>query len=384
MVKSLRTQSVEAYIVTTNDDGPGLLEVSTDDWINYQGIPVRFFPRFSPKVSSIREFSFSGALTTWLRKHITAYDLVHIHAVFSYPATTAMTIARSHRVPYIVRPLGQLCEWSLQQSALKKQLYLKLIERTNLNHSQGLHLTSEQEKREAAQLKLVCPSYVIPHGLDFPPKLKNARQRLRLQFGLPEDETIILFLSRLHPKKGLDYLISALGSLVKYPFTFILAGSGDPAYETEARTFLNTAGIESRTILPGFVKGEAKDLLLQGADIYALTSHSENFGVAVLEALAAGLPTVVTPGVALSEEIEHHQLGYVSELSKAAIAETLERCLKAPEVSVQMGQRAQKFVLKNYTWEGNADNLIKVYSSVLKEQPGFQHAKPNHPTYSHL
>lgn len=370
MVKALVEEGVEVEIATTNDNGPTLLDVPTDGWIDYQRLTVRFFSRFSPPLYSIREFAFSSHLTQWLWQHVSDYDLIHIHAIFSYPATAAMAIARSRRVPYIVRPLGQLCEWSLQQSALKKQLYLKLIEQTNLNHSQGLHLTSEQEKREAAKLKLVCPSYVVPHGLDFSPILKNARQRLRSQFGLPEDEKIILFLSRLHSKKGLDYLTSALGRIAKYPFTFILAGSGDPAYEIEVKAMLKAAGIESRTILPGFVKGKTKDLLLQGADIYALTSHSENFGVAVLEALAAGLSTVVTPGIALSEEIERYQLGYVSELDQGAIAKALERCLNSPEASAEVGQRAQQFVLENYTWKRNADNLIKVYGDVLKEQPG--------------
>jgi glycosyltransferase involved in cell wall biosynthesis len=373
MVRTLCARGVEATIATTNDNGADLLNVPLFKLVDYQGVPVRFFPRFSPQglpgTAAVREFAFSYALTQWLWNNIKEYDLLHIHAIFSYPSTVAMAIARNRGIPYLVRPLGQLCEWSLQQSAFKKQLYLKLIEQTNLNHSQGLHFTSEQEEKEATKLQLGCPSFVIPHGLDFLPVLNNARQRLRAQFCLPANERIILFLSRIHPKKGLDYLIAALSNLMHYPFTFILAGSGDPAYEAEVQVLLKLSGLDIRTILPGFVRGETKALLLQGADLYALTSHSENFGVAVLEALAAGLPAIVTPGVALADEIRHHQLGYVSELDKDAIASTLAGYLENSEAAIHMGKQAQQFTLENYTWKRNADNLIKVYGAIFNQRP---------------
>ena len=384
MVRSLETKGIEVVIATTDDDGPNQLEVTSDSWTNHSGAPVRFFPRFSPRIASVREFAFSSALTLWLWQNIEAYDLLHIHAIFSYPSTAAMIIARSKGIPYIVRPLGQLCEWPLLQSAFKKRLYLKLIERANLNHSQGLHLTSEQEEKESAKLRLDCPSFVIAHGLDFASPLENARQQLRSRFNLSEDEKIVLYLSRIHPKKGLNYLISALGKLIEYPFTFILAGSGDADYEAEVRSRLKASGIDNRTILPGFVEGETKRLLLQGADLYALTSHSENFGVAVLEAMAAGLPTVVTPGVALSAEIKRYQLGYVSELNTDAIAAAIESCLKQPAAAIRMGQRAQQFALKNYTWNRNADNLLRLYQTILDEPSAVGHAQQDHTAYSHL
>ncbi|MEL7522862.1 MAG: glycosyltransferase, partial [Cyanobacteria bacterium J06553_1] len=191
------------------------------------------------------------------------------------------------------------------------------------------------------------------------------RKRLRERLNLLEDEKIILFLSRIHPKKGLEHLISALSSLKELPFTFVLAGSGDTEYEREVRSLLQKSGLKTRTMMPGFVEGETKNLLLQGSDIYALTSHSENFGVAVLEALAAGLPTIVTPGVALAEEIKNHQLGYVSELNQQAITQTFRRCLHNLETAKQIGKRAQQFVLEQYTWKNNADTLIRIYRDIL-------------------
>lgn len=384
MVRGLRAQGVDAAIVTTDDDGPNRLEIETNEWIEYQGLPVRFFRRSSLNINSIKEFSFSSALAVWLERNIASYDLIHVHAIFSFPATVAMALARRHRIPYIVRPLGQLCTWSLEQSALKKKLYLKLIEKANLSSSSGLHLTSEQERREVNQLPFASSTFVNPHGLDFPPPLENARQKLRTQLNLPEDETVILFLSRIHPKKGLDYLISALSRSINHSFTFVLAGSGDPTYEAEVRSMLKESRLDARTILPGFVKGKRKDLLLQGADLYVLTSHSENFGVAVLEALAAGLPALVTPGVALSDEIQSHHLGYVTPLDKDAITATLERYFLDPKAAISMGKRAQQFTLENYTWKRNAENLIQAYQAVLRERSTVRYAEPDNASYSHL
>ena len=362
MVKALRSQGIEAEIATTNDNGPDLLDVPVGQGTEYHQVPVWFFSRFSPTATSVREFAFSRQLTLWLGQNIHKYDLLHVHAIFSYPSTAAMAIARTQGIPYLVRPLGQLCQWSLQQSALKKQIYLSLIERTNLDGAQALHLTSEQEQQELQQLVQV-PNFILPHGLCIPASLPDARTRLRQRLNVPEDEPVILFMSRLHPKKGLDYLIRALAKLGDRRFTFILAGSGSPEYEAEVDTQLATAGIQHCTYRPGFVSGETKNLLLQGSDLFTLTSHSENFGIAVLEALASGLPVLVTPGVALAAEISQYKLGYVTDLDSDAIASSLRHYLDHPQAKT-MGDRACQLA-QEYTWERTTVKLIDIYTAIL-------------------
>lgn len=369
LVKSLRDVGIDAEIATTNDNGNELLNVPLNQCSKFEGIPVWFFSKTSSNFYPITEYSFSAVFTQWLWKHIDEYDLVHIHAVFSYPCTIAALIARIKKIPYIVRPNGLLCSWSLQQSRLKKKLYMTIIERANINSSNAIEFTSNLEKYEVSSLGLTANSFVLPYAISPAPVLSNARNRLRKLLQVPTDEPVILFMSRLHPKKGLEYLIPALGKLVDRPFTFVLAGSGSPSYETEIDNLLSVHKLKERTYCPGFVEGETKELLLQGADIFTLTSYSESFGLAVLEGIANGLSIIVTPTVPLSTVVEQHQLGYVTELktdSITAILETSLRDLQDSTIVNNRKSRSKQLIETQYSWKNVTSNLIEVYHSILE------------------
>ncbi|MBD2004206.1 MULTISPECIES: glycosyltransferase [Cyanophyceae] len=365
MTKALQEQGVKAEIVTTNDNGSDLLDVPLQKCIEYEQVPVWFFPRFSPPIDSVRGFVFSSQLTTWLWRHIAEYNIIHVYGMFSYVSTLAMEIARIKNIPYIIRPQGQLGEWALQQRTFKKQIYITLIQRANLNCSRAVHFTSEQEQEETSKLNLKSPSFVLRNGLFVPPPIPEAGYKLRQLLKVPEDEPVILFLSRLHPKKGLDYLIPALGKVANRRFTFVVAGSGSPEYEDTIDTLLVSAGIRDRTYRAGFVSGEMKDLLLQGADLFALTSYSENFGIAVLEAMAAGKPVLATSGVALASVVKQYQLGYVAELDVEAIALFVQDFLNCPQQAKKMGDRARKLIAEQYTWERIATKMVEIYTDII-------------------
>lgn len=370
MVTALRSQGVNAEIVTTNDNGKELLDVPlqelTDQLEEYGNVPIRFFPRFSPNVNAVREFAYSGALTAWLWQHITDYDIVHIHAIFSYVSTIAMMIARIKNIPYINRPLGQLCEWSLQQSQLRKHIYLNVIERSNLLHSQSLHFTAEQEREEFHQLGLNISNFVLPHGVNIPAIIPNAQEQLHKILQIPDYVPIILFMSRIHPKKGLEYLIPALGKLKAFNFALAIAGSGESDYVDHIQDLLAEYQISDRTYWVGFVNGEAKNLYLQGADLFALTSHSENFGISVIESLASGTPVLITDGVAVSPMVKEQDLGYVTKLNIEAIASIMEEFFQHPHNAKQKGDRAQQYIAEHYSWAKIADSLMNIYAKYAK------------------
>ncbi|NJM44748.1 MAG: glycosyltransferase [Alkalinema sp. RU_4_3] len=377
MVWALRQQGVDATIVTTNDQGDTMLDVALHQWIDYpvgtaennQTIPVFVFPKFSSPIASIQEFNFSFSLTNWLFQHIQEYDLIHIHAVFSYPSIIAMTLARTFHVPYIIRPLGSLAHWSLRQGARKKQLYLRLISR-ELKQTSGMHFTSIQEQQEAAALNLASSNFILPHGLTFPAVMSDAKTQLCDWLNLPPCDPVILFLSRLHPKKGLEVLIQALEQLNKQRgdqcFQLVIAGSGSLEYETEIDRCITMAGIQARTHRVGFVTGDRKQLLLQGADLFALPSHSENFGIVVLEALGAGLPVLITPEVALADWVKTEQVGWVVPQDARAIAQALQDFIQCPTLAQAMGERAIQNVRSQFTWPSVVRQLIDRYATIIQ------------------
>jgi len=376
IVRTLHQLDVESEIVATNDNGPELLEVPLCRRTEFEGAPVWFFPRFSPRVGAIREFAYSGALTRWLWRSMIRYDVVHVHAFFSYACTAAMLMAQRKRIPYIVRPLGLLCEWSLQQSAFRKKAYLALVERSNLNRSAGLEFTAEQELREAEPLHLRAPGFVLPFGLDLPKEFPEVRAQLRRHLNVPEDEPVILFLSRLHPKKGLHHLIQALDTVATRRFSLVVAGSGPMDYMAQVREQALRGALNERVHFVGFAQGATKQMLLQGADVFALTSHSESFAIAAMEAMAAGTPVLITPGVPLSPLVSKFDTGWVTQLNPMALASAASQALDSLADRDAAKARAQRCraLAANFEWSRIAFRMKRVYEAVLEQRhlPSFE------------
>ena len=376
LVKYLRDCAVDAEIATTNDNGAEnsqLLEVPLKQRINYEGVPVWFFPVFSPasqgvSVGQDRGFLFSSAITQWLWQNICNYDLLDHHYLFSYASTCAGAIARWQSVPYTVRTMGQLAPWALAQSRGKKQLYAALIERRNLNRASAIHCTSIGEAEDVRNFGITTPTVILPLGVELPKPLPEAKQKLRQVCGISSEIPIILFLSRLHYKKRPDLLLEALHQLRELKFHLILAGSGEPDYLNYLKNLVSSLGLASRTSIPGFVRGFDKDLLLQGSDLFVLPSFSENFGIAVAEAMAAKLPVIVTPQVQIASEIAAAEAGLIVEGEVEALAGAIAQLLSRPNYRYQLGENAARVANQRYCWQAIAQNLASVYRSIIQQK----------------
>jgi glycosyltransferase involved in cell wall biosynthesis len=333
MVRGLRDAGVDASIATTNDDGAGHLEVQTNVWTLHQGVPTYFHDRWPQRPAALREFQWAPGYTSWLERELRTYDGVHVHAVFSALPTATMRLCRKLKVPYLVRPLGQLDPWSLSQKARKKQLYYKWIEQTNIRSAAAVHCTSLTEANNVAALLPEVRVEVIPHGVAQAEDVSSARAEMRRKLSLDATEPVILFLSRWAPKKNIPLLLAALSAIKGQRWTLVLAGTADDGYEQVVRDTIREYGLEGRVLCPGHVSGVDKQLLLQGADLFVLPSLTENFGVAVAEALCAGLPCMITAGVDLAPTLQRLQGGWVvpctaedwrAELAKALAADRSE------------------------------------------------------------
>ncbi|MDB6140172.1 MAG: glycosyl transferase family 1 [Verrucomicrobiaceae bacterium] len=361
MVRALTAQGVQADIVTTNDNGSGVLPVSTGSLLNYQGCHVCFLPRWSPGVAALREFQYAQGFDSWLRSALRGYDGLHVHAVFSYLPTRAMMIARKAGKPYMSRPLGQLDAWSLQQKALKKRLYYGLVEKTNLAHAAAVHCTSEMEAANVRQLLPQARVEIIPHGIEPPAEIAGARSRLRQAQGLSENAKVLLFLSRWHAKKNIPMLLEALAGMKDENWTLILAGSADDGYETVVRQAIRDHGLQERVRCPGHVQGEQKALLLQGADVFVLPSSAENFGIAVAEALVNGMPAVVTWGVDLAPVVVELEGGYACDANAVALRAGMLQALKRPDDRMRLRLAARA----RFDWKMPASKLSALYAEVF-------------------
>jgi len=368
LVQALREWGIDAEIVTTNDNGATLLDVPLNQRITYKQVPVWFLPRFSPP---LKEFIFSTALTQWLWQHIQDYDLIHNHYLFSYASSCAGAIAHWYQIPYTVRTMGQLSPWALEQSRLKKQLYTFLIERRNLNRAAAIHCTSAHEAQDVRNFGISTPTVTLPLGVNLLPDCPEARHKLHQNYGIPNYKPIILFLSRLHYKKRPGLLIQALSQLAvqTYNFHLILVGSGERDYVNHLKKLVASVGLTKHTSFAGFVTGEDKNLLLQGSDIFVLPSFSENFGVAVAEAMAAGLPVIVTPGVQISPEIAAANAGFVVEGEIETLADAIATLLNSPHLRHELGENGKRLVSHRYSWKVIAQNLISVYNAIIEGQP---------------
>ena len=368
MVAALRLQEVDAAILTTNDHGPGLHpDLVTGHWQWHQGVPVLAFPRWSPPVAALREFAFSPALSLWLARHLKQYELLHIHALFSYPSTSAMAQARWAGVPYILRSIGQLSPWSLAQSRGRKRLLLRLIERRNLEQAAALHFTTAAERDEAAVLGLAPPNLVLPLGVRCPDPLSQSASA-------PNGSAPVrfLFLSRLHPKKQLENLLDALALLQRQRpearWELAIAGEGEPRYVAGLQERTRGLGIEARCGWLGFLEGEAKWQALKAADWYVLPSAAENFGIAAVEALAAGTPVILSTEVAVAANVARAGAGLVSASDPEALALTLATALERP--SLTMRASALTLVATDFSWSTIALQLRDAYRQVLTSSAG--------------
>jgi len=364
MVRALRGEGVDARILSTNDDIGGALEVPLEQWTEHEGVPCCFVPRIKARQHTLVGFTYSPRYPRWLREHGREFDFIHVHTVFSHPASSAMRVAHELGIPSAVRPLGQLCRWSMTQRGWLKRLQLALMTRRNINRTRFIHCTSRMEAEETSDLGFASPCQVMPHGIDLPPIVDGARMALRHALGVPADRKLVVFMSRFHEKKGIELLLTACAG-ARETFDLVLAGTGDEAYVATLKQQVAAAGLDARVHWSGFVQGHAKWQLLQGGDVFVLPSHSENFGIVVVEALACGLPVIISDQVALRDEVTQHDLGAVVPLDAAALRQALDDLLASDERRQAMRTRCLAAAREHFSWSAAAQRLITTYTSCL-------------------
>lgn len=300
-----------------------------------------------------------------VRAAVRGADIVHIHALWEDVQHHAAGTARRLAKPFLIRPCGMLDPWSLAQGRLKKRLYLRWRLRRHLNRAAALHFTTPIERDLTAPLSLSAPSIVEPNGIRLDEfRTLPPRGGLRARHRIPNEVPVCLFLGRVHYKKGLDLLLPAFAA-AGGPAHLVVAGPDPDGYGAALQADAQKLGIADHVHFVGMLRGAEKLEALADADLFVLPSRQENFGNAVIEALAAGVPVIVSDQVNLWPDIKEAGVGGVVPLSVPALAGGLREWLGAPGRRATVSPRARQLVRDRYDWAAIARRWAAHYARMI-------------------
>ena len=305
-----------------------------------------------------------------LRRLVGEHDIVHIHGLWEQIQHEAAKASRVANVPYVFSPHGMLDPWSLSQGKWKKKIYLVLRLKRDLNRASAMHYATLAERDLAAPLKLKPQTIVEPFGVDLsefqsPP----SRGSFRDKHSIARDARVVLFLSRLHPKKGLDLLIPAAARVLGKDDRLVLAGRDEDGYQRQVEQMLCDAAMTDRAIFTGWLSRSERLSALTDADLMALPSYQENFGMIAIESLAAGCPILISDQVNLWREIDDAKLGSVVPPRVEPLADAMKKMLDDAALRRDIASRGPSFVQEHFSWPKIAARWLITYES-MQANPG--------------
>jgi glycosyltransferase involved in cell wall biosynthesis len=297
------------------------------------------------------------------------FDILHSHSLWQMPVHNMALLARKNNIPYIITPRGTIEPWAINAKKWKKKLAMALYQRKDLADAACIHATAKMEEDNIRKLGFTNSIAVIPNGIDI--------MELPLLASKPiKEKKTILFLSRIHQKKGIELLIEAwqqLDQSQRENWQIEIAGNGEKGYVAALQKLINDKGLSKEIHIIGPLYGETKLAAYHRADLFVLPTYSENFGIVVAEALACGVPVITTKGTPW-EELNTHNAGWWIEIGAQSLAESLEKAIRLTNKErQQMGLNGRKLIEKSYSIQSVASQTIELYAWVLgkREQPYF-------------
>ena len=359
LCRALANAGNEVSIFTTNVDGANDSDVPLGRPVDIEGVKVWYFPS-----KFLRRLYWAPRMNSALREHIHQFDLVHLHSVFLWPTWAAARAARKSGVPYLVAPRGMMVrELIRRKNRWLKTAWIRLIERRNLEHAAGIHVTAPMEGKELERFGFNFPqSHYIPNGVDPP----SDEELTRASSSAIPDEPYVLFLSRINWKKGLDRLVKAWAGVPDQ--LLVVAGNDEEGYQAKIEKLAGEEGVVERIRFIGPVKGTDKWLLYRNAQLFVLPSYSENFGIVVLEAMASGCPVAVTSGVGLADTVENERCGVLLDGTPRQMASAINGLLSDQAGRNEMGDRGRQVACSQFSWQSIARDMEQVYKVILVRQ----------------
>jgi len=359
MLTALGRRGVAAEAVATDDDGGAArLDVPLDRFVESRGQRVRFFPRQS------RKYAYSAPLRRWLEANVHSYDIVHTHELFTFAPLAAARLAKAERIPYLMTPHGALDTWGMRnKSRLVKAASVRLVEGPLLASAAAVNFMTALEQSRAARHALSFRPLVLPVGIGDPDDPQERPEPL--DAFAADRRRMILFLARIHPIKCADVLLRAFAGLGDRGLVLVIAGGGDPSLLDSLHRLAAELGIGERVEWLGFADGTAKRRLFSRATVFVLPSASENYGIAAVEAMQAGLPVVVTNGCGLADFVTRHEAGMVTDGSVAELRSVLAALLANSERAREMGEAGRSAARRELSLDAFGERLETSYRRLL-------------------
>lgn len=370
MANALAERGHDVSLFATNMDGLSDMTISDLAHDIQPEVDIRLFqvnwPRFwKPSIEMAAE----------LKREIKNFDVVHVHSLYLFHNLVGGYYCRKHDIPYIVRPHGTLDPFLYRRHRFRKAIMEILFENRNLQNAAAIHFTTEEEMELARPYTFGSPGIVIPNGLH-PAEYSELPQKGSFRSKHPETagKKLILFFSRINFKKGLDILTPAFIKLAKKHSDYHLAlvGPDDSnlvpgIIKQLQQAGLETEGPQSRITITGMISGDDKLAALNDADVFVLPSYSENFGIAVIEAMICGLPVIISDRVNIWREVMEDRAGIAGPCDINWFADTIENLLEQPEKRHEMGLAGIASVKKRYDWKNIAIQLENAYLDIIEK-----------------
>jgi glycosyltransferase involved in cell wall biosynthesis len=356
----------KVYIYTTNQDGLGELPVSTDHAIQWDGVSISYFPIQHP-----RFWSTSLQMARGLKEKIPEVDIVHIHSLYLFHTAVTALYCEKFQIPYVIRPHGTLDPFIYKRHRFRKKIVEILFQNRVIRSAAGIHFITEKEKMLAEEYIHGTPSFVVPLGLDIDEYVhRPVKGKLFSRFPELNGKKIILYLGRINFKKGLDILVSAFAVVARErdDVHLLIAGPDDNGYGKKVTAWLTKERVRTKTTFAGMLQGEEKLEALTYSSVFVLPSYTENFGIAVLEAMACGLPVVISDKVNLWPIVVAASAGQVSPCDAEDFSRKILDTLNDNYLASQIGMNGMALVKDKFSWHDIASRLVSEYSSLISKQ----------------
>jgi glycosyltransferase involved in cell wall biosynthesis len=361
----------EVIVFATNSNLDEDLDVPTNQAIDVDGVQVWYFKREEPLqkwlpfvsyLSKSMGFLYAPAMRAQLERLLPSVDVVHTQNPFVYPTYAAGKAAIRHQKPLFYQQRGVFDPERLKFRGVKKRLYINAVERPLMRRATTLIALTQAEVMSYRALGVQTHCCIIPNGVEIVDPQPSLQRSTCCLYNISPDETIVLFMARLHPGKGADKLIQAFLMIQsRFPkATLVMAGPDEWQVVEKFRQKIMKAGIGNRVLFPGMVIGVKKQELLARADLFCLPSDGEGFSMAVLEAMASKTAVLISPGCYFPA-VESVHAGKIVPPSVDDLAKALSSLLEDKACLKEMGENGFRLVKTEYNWDRIVESLISAY-----------------------